>query len=234
MKCQEFFDEVKRRLQLGTESQVAEYLGIKQARISQLKGKELTPKQSVSFFRSAVDAGVARAERSAIRPIVEFFPVTTVESKQGARFELFPADKENNPLHRGLRDALDAAKGIYVFYDTSGRAVYVGKTEKKSLWSEMNNAFNRDRETQTVYRVAHPTRNQSFKTAVDHPRQPTKTQIRLSDIAAYFSAYEISPGMIGNLEALLVRSFANDVLNVRMEKFVGEAAAKKIRKKATP
>jgi hypothetical protein len=33
------------------------------------------------------------------------------------------------------------------------------------------------------------------------------------------SAYEIADELIGKPEALIVRSFANDLLNVRMERF---------------
>ena len=45
------------------------------------------------------------------------------------------------------------------------------------------------------------------------------TQLELFDLAAYFSAYEVADGMIEELEALLVRAFANDLLNVKMETF---------------
>ena len=37
-------------------------------------------------------------------------------------------------------------------------------------------------------------------------------------MASYFSAYKVDDGMIGDVEALLVRSFANDLLNIRMER----------------
>jgi hypothetical protein len=38
-------------------------------------------------------------------------------------------------------------------------------------------------------------------------------------LATYFSAYQIVDGMVNKLEALLVRSFANNLLNKRMETF---------------
>ena len=41
----------------------------------------------------------------------------------------------------------------------------------------------------------------------------------LHDLATYFSAYEVADVMIDDLEALMVRSFANDLLNIRMERF---------------
>lgn len=38
-------------------------------------------------------------------------------------------------------------------------------------------------------------------------------------LGRYFSAYNVDSGMIDALEALLVRGFANDLLNVKMETF---------------
>ena len=82
----------------------------------------------------------------------------------------------------------------------------------------MKNAFNRDRETQKVYRVYHPMKTE-FVSAHEKNRQPRETQICLYELAAYFSAYHVLEGMIDELEALLVRGFANDLLNARMETF---------------
>ena len=39
----------------------------------------------------------------------------------------------------------------------------------------------------------------------------------LHAIAAYLSAYAVPIGLISKIEALLVRGFANDLLNTRME-----------------
>jgi len=38
-------------------------------------------------------------------------------------------------------------------------------------------------------------------------------------INSYMSAYHVPDGLIGKFEALIVRSFANDLLNVKMENF---------------
>ena len=42
-------------------------------------------------------------------------------------------------------------------------------------------------------------------------------QVQLHDIAAYVSAYHVADGLIERFEALVIRSFANDLLNVRMK-----------------
>lgn len=84
----------------------------------------------------------------------------------------------------------------------------------------MNLAFNRARdEVQAITLVSHPEREQEFYPAYTKPRQPRPCTLKLHDLAAYFSAYCVSEGMIDDLEALLVRGFANDLLNIRMETF---------------
>lgn len=241
MKADALINELKRKHSLTTDRQIAEYLGMGVLQLSnwRRRNKQLSARQIANAIEKSSKAAIAKAQRSTIRPIVEFFPVTSVESARGAKFELFPAGKEDNPLHIGLRERLSAAFGIYVFYDTRGRAIYAGKAKNQSLWNEMKSAFNRDRATQTVYRVRHPQRRQSFVPAHRQSRQPIKTALQLNDMAAYISVYEIDKPMIDELEALIVRAFANDLLNARMERFEGvrrrsnkNTASRKGRRKA--
>jgi|GEM_PF-541450 len=238
MKGEELIKQIKRKQKLKTDGEVAAYLGINKVNLVHWKkpGKRLTPLQVANAIDKASRSAVERSQSNAIRPIAEFFPVNSVESRGGAKFELFPTGKDDNPLHKGLQAQLKRSKGIYVFYDTRGRAIYAGKAKRQSLWSEMTSAFNRDRETQTVYRVTHPERRQKFVPAFDLSRQPRPTKLQLNELAAYFSAFEIDEGMIANLEALVVRAFANDLLNARMERFSGvkEAASNGLRRKKKP
>ncbi len=111
-------------------------------------------------------------------------------------------------------------KVIYLFYDSRGRSIYAGKTEEQSLWSEMTNAFNRRRgEVQKIKRVKHPVRNVQFRGAEEKRRLIVDRPVLLRDLAHYFSAYSVPEGLIGKLEALIVRAFANDLLNIKMENF---------------
>jgi hypothetical protein len=82
----------------------------------------------------------------------------------------------------------------------------------------MNLAFNRDRgEVQSIKRVDHPSSRVVYKEA-EHGRRPIKKHsVALHELASYMSAYEVANDLIGKLEALIVRTFANDLLNVRME-----------------
>jgi len=159
---------------------------------------------------------------TAIVPIVEFHDIRAVDSLRGAYQEVFDTSSTASRYAQGLRARLKEAKGIYVFYDSRGRALYVGKTQRgnANLWAEIKNAFNRDRdEIQGVLRVQHPKRNQAFDSEVK--RKPTRVPVKLHELARYMSVYEVAPPLIGSLEALLIRGFANDLLNKRMESFGG-------------
>lgn len=221
MKGADLIAELKRKLSIKTNRELARHLGVTELLLGNWSRQkdQLTPRQIANVIEKASSVAVAKSQRATLRPIVEFFPIDAVESSGGMKYELFPTGKDDNPLHVQLRAALNKAKGIYVFYDTRGRAIYAGKAKEQSLWSEMKSVFNRDRDTQKVYRVSHPTRRQDFRPAYEQPRQPVNTQLGLSDLAAYVSVYEVEKAMINDLEALLVRGFANDLLNKRMEKF---------------
>jgi len=221
MDAEDLIEAIKKKTGLNTISQVADYLGMTQPNLThwQQRSAPLTPLMVANAIKGAAKASKNETHRTTIKPIVEFFPLTKKVSRGGMKFELFPAGKKDNPMLDGLREALSNSHGIYVFYDSRGQAIYAGKAKKKDLWSEMKSAFNRPRDTQSVYRVSHPERRQEFKPAYEKSRQPKPTNLRLFDLAAYFSAFEIAEGMIDNLEALIVRAFANDLLNVRMETF---------------
>lgn len=64
-----------------------------------------------------------------IKPLVEMFPLEVVDSLHGAKFELFPARKNDKPHRRELRELLNRTHGVYVFYDSRGSALYVGKAK---------------------------------------------------------------------------------------------------------
>lgn len=216
----ELIFELKRKFALNTDKAIAQLLGMTQlGLLNWRRGKSLTVRQIANAIGKSSKMAVDSAHGAMIRPIVEYFPLDAVESTGGLRYELFPAKKDDNPLHVQLRATLKNARGIYVFYDSRGRAIYAGKAKRQSLWGELKSVFNRDRDTQTVYRVKHPSRRQTFVAGYEKKRHPKRTQLLLSDLAAYVTVYEVDIAVIDNLEALLVRGFANDLLNVRMERF---------------
>lgn len=125
---------------------------------------------------------------------------------------------------KDIRSDLETQRGIYIFYDSLGKAIYAGKTEKNYLWSEMKSAYNRARKTQQKFK-----RTNGVKIY--------KQSYYLHEVAAYASVYSVKPYAISFIEALLIHSFPNDLTNVRVEKngkikFESDSTKKSKKKKA--
>lgn len=225
----ELLPAVKKKFKLRTTKDIAMILGMSVPAMDKWKPqkKGITTRQIVSAISTSKNAAKSDAHSELLRPIVEFFPLDGIESQGGMHYELFAIKKNATKQQKELRELLQKTKGIYIFYDTRGKAVYAGKAKKQTLWVELKSAFNRHRKTQAVFRVDHPERNQSFQPAYKKERQPIKRPVNLSEIAAYLSVYEVDEPMINSMEALLVRGFANDLLNTRMEKFSIKKPVKK-------
>lgn len=222
MKATELIYALEKKLGTTSQGQLAAALGVSEATLTNWKNRDedLSPLQVANALAKSRVAAVQKAQLETIQPVVEFYPINKCLSKKEASWQLFNGCEEANLYAQGLRAELEICFGLYIFYDSRGRALYVGKARQQSLWREMNLAFNRPREIQKVSLVHHPDRNQEFKSGYEKLRQPKDTQLELFELANYFSAYHIDDGMIDDLEALLVRGFANDLLNVRMETFV--------------
>lgn len=229
----DLIDQVKRKLGAATYKQLANMLGITEVNLhTWRKRKALTTRQIANLVAAAKDSSRDAAHAGAIRPIVEFYPIAKGTGE--GRRHFLDVDRRQGPAHpyrEGLRKELEANHGVYVFFDSRGRALYAGKAKKLNLWKEMINAFNRDRDVQNIWRVKHPTNRVAYKPAEEKARQIRKRNVALHELAAYVSAYAVSDGMINELESLLVRSFPNDLMNVRMEKFSVQRRPKGKRKR---
>jgi hypothetical protein len=215
---------LKKKFAVATDRALAAHLGITTQAIQNWKRRRaVTTRQIAGLLHRATSAGVRAYQADAIRPLVEFFRIERCSSRHGARFEIFSSKDGNGRLHpyrSGLRDELDIHHGVYLFFDSRGQVIYAGKACRQSLWKEINIAFNRERgEVQRIKRVRHPSRKQPYRTTDEKARQIRDYLVPLHELAAYVSAYEVADSMIDDLEAMLVRSFANDLLNVRMERF---------------
>ena len=225
----ELLNEIARRLMTrrGTKSitdvSLAKELGVTQQALGNYRGKEVTPRQMVNLMEKFAQAAEERLVDETVMPLVEFFHLDPIAATQGKRWQLFSTNDKNGGSHpylAGLRERLELAHGIYVFHDSRGKAIYAGKAQRLSLWTEMNNAFNRDRgEVQNIKRVGHPTNRIEYRGLEEKKRQIVREAVALHHLASYVSAYQIPDGLIGKIESLIVRSFANDLLNVRMENF---------------
>jgi hypothetical protein len=208
-----------------TTTALAQALGMDQAHLAYYKNKKnLTPRQVVSLMEKYANRTRDDLLEKAVVPIVEFFQLDPVKPTRGDKRQLFSQRGDSNgqphPYLSGLRERLKKARGIYIFHDSRGSAIYAGKAVLLSLWTEMNNAFNRDRgEVQNIKRVRHPTIGVQYKNPDERQRNIVREAVALHHIASYMSAYEIPTALIGKFEALIVRAFANDLLNVRMERF---------------
>lgn len=241
MNGKEFVKTLRTRLAASggkselTNSKLAQSLGIATQTIINWESKgELRAADVSNMIVKALKVARARAESKAIKPIVEFFRIEVAESLQGARWELFSTLGNNgaaHPYRKGLREKLEHAHGVYVFYDSRGRALYSGKAKKLTLWKEMNDALNRKRTVQHVFRVSHPESQVAFRDSSEKFRQIISQSVQLYDMARYVSAYEVTERLIDTFESILIRSFANDLLNVKMEKFGGgsQTVKKKIK-----
>jgi hypothetical protein len=215
---------LKKKFRASTDNALATRLGITAQSVQNWKNrKKVTARQIAGLTHSANKAGAVHVQKNGIRPLVEFFRIDRCESAYGAKWEvlsIYDDDDREHPYRSGLRAELDGHHGVYVFFDSRGQAIYTGKARKQTLWKEINLAYNRDRgEVQKIKRVRHPEKRVQYRTSDEKVRQIGDYVVPLYELAAYFSAYHVSDEMINNLEALLVRSFANDLLNMRMEKF---------------
>jgi hypothetical protein len=156
----------------------------------------------------------SRIPPHAIRPIIEFYPLTKTATSHGVKWNILDPKSQRMKL---VRVELKAAHGIYVFYNSQCHAIYVGKANKLSLWRELKNAFNRKREAQIVWKVKHPLTGNSFIPAYIIKRRIKKRHVYLHEIASFLSVYEVGDRLIDNLEAILLRTFPNELSNAKME-----------------
>jgi hypothetical protein len=228
MKGNELIEALKRKFRADTNRSLGRQLGITVQAIHNWKNRpSVTTRQIASLVSSARISGGNFLAADSIRPIVEFFPIEKCKSKQRAKYELFTVG-DQHPYRNGVRDELSEQRGIYIFFDSRGQAIYVGKARQQDLWKEMNLAFNRDRgKVQKIKRVRHPTRKVEYKTSLEKSRRIADHFVPLHDLAWYFSAYDVADSLINKMEAMLVRSFANDLLNIRMEQFLAKQKKKK-------
>ena len=211
---------LKNNLEIDNLDELSSLVGIKLTTLKKIfSGEtELKDKQFVTMIQNAMENHSEYLLTNAIKPLVEFFQIEHAESKRGASWEIFPTIKNGDSRYDQIRKKLESTQGIYFFYDSAGKVIYAGKTETQGLWLEMKNAFNRERASQNVYLAAQPGRG-VFYPANEKPVQIKRTNVYLHDLAFYFSAYEVNPFLIHNLEAFVVRTIPNDITNTRMEKF---------------
>src|SRR5689334_17813249 len=134
MHAKELIAELQRKLRVKTYRELAGKLGMSQVALINWRKmrKPITVRRVANAVFKARLAAIEESQLKTIRPIVEYFPLKPTESQQGVKFELFTTRGDANPLHIELRKVLASTHGIYVFYDSRGRALYAGKATKRS------------------------------------------------------------------------------------------------------
>lgn len=200
-----------------TDKDLADYLGVKVTTISQYKRRNLTPLLVARLIRQSAVAHERRIVEESLRIIVEQFPISISVTNRAGNYRIFSISGEHTkPYYKGLKKELESSNGIYIFYDSRGKAIYAGKAKKQNLWKEINDVLNKKRAVQTIYNVYHPL-NSEYTPSSEKRRNISKSPIYIGDYASYFSAYAIAENFIDKLEAYLIRAFPNDLTNIKME-----------------
>jgi hypothetical protein len=199
--------ELQRVLPAKTQSDLAAILDVTQGRVSQIRDRKLDAGQIAKFFRKAIKSRRETYSQSYIKIIVELFPIERTPSKQGKRWELFLTDQYSN-----LRDIMGSTAGLYSFYDSRGKILYVGKT-KNNLWDEMKTTYNRKNVNQPTWNVGHNPK----KDPVGKERKISVKNLPLWNTARYFSCYCVDPLFVDSVEAMFTRMLPNDLMNYRIE-----------------
>lgn len=107
---------------------------------------------------------------------------------------------EVQPVPQNL-NTLPTDKGIYVFYDSGGNVIYIGKAT--NFRTEVRQTLGR-----------------KIPVAIRVGPKLNKQQPKMSDLVARISLYQVvSPRLRHNLEALLLRIFANQTHNSNIGTF---------------
>lgn len=133
-----------------------------------------------------------------IVPLAEFHEFNFKHGKNADSF----ANRVHNKIIEDKLKEQDSI-GIYAFFDTSGRCIYIGKTEKRTLFSEMEQRYS----------------NKPISVRIMSKGKACPLKSKIKDVAHYFSAYKIEKHLIKNVEALLTRVIINSASNIRIESF---------------
>ncbi len=188
-----------------TQDEIADALGITPVALSRYLNGRGIPKNPKILKAKIKDL----FDLVALRLIIPLRELEKVEpaprKKDGTRLALCKKNEEKNYSDLKTIDG-KPTKGIYIFYNSQRKVIYVGKTErgkKRSLWDEMNNQLHR------------PVK--SYHSINGYIRTDERLQ---GEDVRYISAYGIIfQGAIHNIEALLIRAYANDNTNVQMARF---------------
>jgi predicted transcriptional regulator len=179
---------------LDTQMQLAAALGKTQGAVAQWKSGYS------QISEKTIESMLKKAAHLTIRRLVE---MEEVDPGQPGAMHWYFYSAKSNAKRAGLLSKLRDKRGIYSYFDATGRLRYVGKADKTSLDKEVEN------------RLQHEIK----KGRITYGRRMKKNpKLRQGEIVRYISAYEVSPReAIPLVEALLIRTTGNVQYNKRLE-----------------
>jgi hypothetical protein len=221
MNGADFVEKLMQQFECDTETQLAEVLGQKQPTINNWKRREkITATVAAKAMRRLADRVEVEAEElrdqlrarqvaHSISALVEYAPIAVWHRPGNQNAQIKAAD---GYAHLDIRKTLEDRRGIYIFYSSMCSPIYVGKANKTELWGECNDAFNRHLKGD-LSRVNYPDVTQKTRTQPKLGRHTAKVY----EVASYVSAYEVDKVLVDKVEALMIRSFINQLANVKIE-----------------
>jgi hypothetical protein len=224
MKGSEFVDKLKLEFKCETDKELADVLGRSIPSISSWRKKSsISPMVAARAMRELAERveGETESLREKLREkqvshsisaILEYAPIAAYHKSTSKTAQIKSSDGFG---YLRIRDKLENKRGIYIFYSSLARAIYVGKAKDTELWTEANSAFNREFKGD-LCKVNYPNENQKMPSNMKLSRHTAKVY----EVATYFLAYEVDVALVDKVEALMIRSFINELSNVKIENLI--------------
>lgn len=215
----DFVEKLKEQFDCNTDTALGTTLQVNN--IANWKQRtEFSPKWMARIIKSAVDVNcehviteqfknIDKEISNSIKTIIEYIPIRPLHQSGQKRVIIKTQDGYG---HLKLRDQIEDKYGIYIFYNSSCCPVYVGKAKDTELWTESNSAYGRVYKGHVYgvnYKMGHQKQLNTYSLS--------KREVKMYELVSYYSSYEVHKGLIDKVEALLIRSFINDLSNVRVE-----------------
>lgn len=187
-----FYEIICETFDVKTQGEVAKILEVHQPQIANWRNGDGPARKS--SWKKMLRKLLAQHAREVVWPLFEFRSISPIAA--GASWRIHRDEAENTAIREALCDHV----GLYGFYDSAGRVLYVGKTAN-NLWVEI-----RQRLKARVHR---------------HIGLPEKQRgVVIGQMATYLSAYAVyQPQAVHNLEALVIRMMVNDHANTNLGHF---------------
>lgn len=153
-----------------------------------------------------------------IHPIIEYMDLERHPTGRADHpWQLYnPKDYEGHAYWGPVHAALMEKCGLYIFYDSLTKPLYVGITNSQPIFNRACQSYSAQRNRNgAILTVKHPSNNTRYDPS--RPRRLHRTGFCLADVAEYFSAYRVDEESLPGLEAFAIRAFGATLLNTKME-----------------